>query len=77
MFNAKQLKDEWMNANPFKPFRVCLTDGKAYDVPNHDAALITQNYLEVGIGLNDEGIPRTIARCAIPRIVRIEELQAA
>ena len=76
MFNAKKLK-EMMAENPFRPFRVHLSDGKTYKVPNHDAAFITQNFLEVGLDLNRDGIARRSVNCAILHITQIEYLKAA
>jgi len=75
MFTAQQIKD-MMTAQPFKPFRICMSDGKTFDITNHDAAFITRSYVEVGIEF-DSGIAANIARCAIIHISRIEDLQPA
>lgn len=32
---------EWLNASPFKPFAVCLTDGRKLRVPSPDHLTIT------------------------------------
>jgi hypothetical protein len=37
MITAIELKER-MHAQPFKPFRLCLSDGKKYDINNHDMA---------------------------------------
>ena len=74
MFNAKQLK-EFMDAKPFRPFKVLTSDGKSYAVPHHDAAFITQNKIEIGLDLNEDGIARRSVYCAILHIASIEELQ--
>jgi hypothetical protein len=76
MFTAKQIKDV-MNAQPFKPFRLCMSDGKTYDIPNHDAAWVTKNFVEVGMDLDASGIAENIRRCAILHITSIEDLQPA
>ena len=76
MFNAKQIKD-LMEAKPFRPFRIHLSDGKTYEVPNHDAAFVKQNEIEIGLDLNKDGIARRSVRCAILHISEIEEMQAA
>jgi hypothetical protein len=76
MFNAKQLKD-LMDAKPFRPFRVHLSDGKTYEVPNHDAAFVKQNEIEIGLDLDKDGIMVRSVRCAILHISQIEELQPA
>ena len=76
MFTAKQIK-EMMDAQPFKPFRICMSDGKIYEVPNHDAAFVTKNYIEVGLDLDATGIAENVGRCAILHIARIDDLQPA
>lgn len=76
MFNARQLK-ELMDATPFRAFRIHLSDGKSYKVPNHDAAFITQSKIEIGLDLNKDGIARRSVHCAILHISQIEELQPA
>jgi hypothetical protein len=76
MFTAAQIK-KLMDTNPFKPFRLCMSDGKTYDIPNHDAAFVTRNFIEVGIDPAPNGIAENLDRCAIIHITRIEDLQAA
>ena len=76
MFNAKQLK-ELVGAQPFRPFRVHLSNGSAYEVMHHDAAFVTQSKIEIGLDLNKDGIARRSVHCAILHIAEIEELQAA
>jgi hypothetical protein len=76
MFNALELQ-KMMRATPFQPFRIRMTDGSAYEVPNHDAAFVTRNYLEVGTDLDQNSIPGKVVRCAILHITQVEDLQAA
>ena len=76
MINAEQIK-KLMNTQPFKPFRLCMSDGKTYDITNHDAAFVTRNYIEVGIDPDPHGIAEHLDRCAIIHITRIQDLQTA
>lgn len=76
MVNAVELL-KFMDAKTFKPFRVKMSDGSVYDVPHHDAALVTRNYLEIGTDLDSNKIPGTVTRCAIIHITQIEDLQPA
>ena len=76
MFNAAELQ-KLMKANPFVPFRVCMSDGSTCEVPNHDAAFVTRNWLEIGTDLGQDNIPGSVTRCAILHITQIEELQPA
>jgi hypothetical protein len=76
MMTARILRER-MNAQPFKPFRVCLSDGKAFDIPNHDVAFVKEGMIEIGVELNTEGFAIHCVECAILHITRIEELVPA
>ena len=76
MFTAREIKD-LMTAQPFKPFRLCLSDGTSHAVPHHDAAFVTRNFVEVGINLDSDGISERVVRCAVLHISKIEDLQPA
>ena len=34
---------ELRDAEPFVPFRICLTDGKFYDIPHRDFLMISRH----------------------------------
>jgi hypothetical protein len=70
---ARKLRER-MQAQPFKPFRICLCDGKAFDVTNHDMAWVKEGLIEIGIELNSEGFAVHTAECAILHITRIEDI---
>jgi len=76
MFNARQLKDR-MNSQPFKPFRLCLSDGKTFDIRNRDTALVKRDAIEIGLDADPNGIAERFVECAIVHIIRIEDLVAA
>jgi hypothetical protein len=76
MFSAKELKN-LMDSKPFQPFRVHLSDGKTYEVPNHDSAFVKRNEIEIGLDLDKDGIMVRSVRCAILHITQIEQLQEA
>jgi len=42
MITAMQLRER-MDELPFRPFRVTLSDGRSFGVPNHDVALVKRN----------------------------------
>jgi hypothetical protein len=66
-----------MQTQPFKPFRIVLSDCRRFDVPNHDAAFVKRNSVEVGLDLDDKGFARRSVECSILHITSIEELRAA
>lgn len=65
-----------MKTQPFRPFRLCLTDGKTFDITNHDMAWVKEGVIEIGIELNREGFAVHTADCAILHITRIEDIPA-
>ena len=75
MITARQLR-QLMTANPFRPFRIHLSDGSHYDVTNHDVALIERNTVDIGLNLDADGIAEKLVRCAIIHIVKLEDIEA-
>jgi hypothetical protein len=74
MITAKQLR-ELLQARPFKPFRICMSDGAHYDITNHDMAFVGRNTVEIGLNLDPDGFAEYFARCSILHITRLEDLQ--
>jgi hypothetical protein len=69
---------ELRDAQPFVPFRICLTDGKTYDVPHRDFVMIARSVIDIGVSTQqDPGIYDQIVRISPIHIVRVENLQAA
>jgi hypothetical protein len=62
-----------MQANPFVPFRIHTTDGRHFDVPNHDSAMLFNNYVMVATGPVDDGFAFWSERVAYLHIVSIRE----
>jgi hypothetical protein len=65
---------ELLQAKPFRPFRICLSDGSHYDITNHDMAFVGKNTVEIGINLDREGFAEYFARCSILHITKLEDL---
>jgi len=76
MFTAIHIK-ELMSTNPFRPFKIKMSDGSSHEVPNHDAAFVTRSFVEIGLDLDKNEIPGRIARCSILHIANIEDLETA
>ena len=76
MITAEQIR-ELLRANPFKPFRIYLSDGSGYDITNHDMAMVGRNTVEVGVHPDAQGFATYFARCSILHITRLEDLQPA
>jgi hypothetical protein len=76
MITAKQIR-ELLQARPFRPFRIALSDGTHYDIVNHDLAWVMKNTVEVGLNLDPDGFAEYAARCSILHITNLEDLPAA
>lgn len=74
MFTANQLKER-MEEQPFRPFRIRMSNGEAYDIKNHDAAWVLRNAVEIGIDPDADGFVSNTRRCAILHIASIEDIQ--
>lgn len=73
MMTAKQIR-ALLEAKPFRPFRICLSDGSQHDVTNHGMALVGRNTVEVGLHLDADGFAEYFARCSILHITRLDDL---
>lgn len=76
MITAKQIR-ELLQARPFKPFRICLSDGTHYDITNHDMAFVGKNTVEIGLNLDPDGFAEYFARCSILHITKLEDIPEA
>ena len=68
---------ERMNETPFRPFRITLSDGRSFNVPNHDAAFVKRNSIEIGIDLDRRSFAQKYVECAILHITSIEDVPTA
>jgi hypothetical protein len=73
MITAKQLR-ELLQAKPFRPFRICLSDDAHYDITNHDQAFVGRNTVEIGLNPDPDGFAEYFARCSILHITKLEDL---
>ena|ERR1043166_1351590 len=76
MITAKQVR-ELLQAKPFKPFRIYLSDGRHYDITHHEMAFVTQHTVEVGINLSADGFAEYVARCSILHMTSLEDIPEA
>ncbi|MBI5772218.1 MAG: hypothetical protein HZA89_00565 [Verrucomicrobia bacterium] len=67
-----------LETNPFVPFRIHLSDGKAFDIKHPDFVWVFRTRVDIAVPSEDErGIKDHVERCSLLHIVRLEELQAA
>ncbi len=66
---------ERLDKRPFEPFRICMTDGRTYDITHPELCLPGRT--TVHVALPDPKLKRTVLRvdqCALVHIVRFEPL---
>jgi hypothetical protein len=73
MITAKQIR-ELMNAQPFRPFRIHLSNGIHHDITNHDMAFVGRNMVEIGLNLDPDNFAEYFTRCSILHITELEDL---
>jgi hypothetical protein len=68
-----------LDAEPFTPFRLCLSDGSSYEIQHPDQVLVTTWSVEIGVPEQQpqSRIYNRIAHCSLLHIVKVEKLQAA
>jgi hypothetical protein len=76
MITAKQVRD-LVTANPFRPFRIHMSDGSQHDVLNRDMAIVERNTIDIGINVDPDGIADGLVRCSILHIVKLADLVPA
>lgn len=67
MITAVQLRER-MNEIPFRPFRITLSDGRAF---------VKRNSIEVGVELDSRSFAAKYVECAILHITSIEDISTA
>ena len=66
---------EFTRKRPFAPYRVCVTDGRTYDIRHPDQVIVLRSRIVIGVG-SENGVPDHIEHIALIHVVRIEELQS-
>ena len=66
-----------INAKPFTPFRVFLSDGQTYDVTDRAYAYMTVTEFIIGLNPDESGFPTKSAYISPNHVVRVEPLEAA
>ena len=59
---------------PFQPFRVCLSDGAAYEVRQPEMVLIMQCEVVIALPEAGEQFPRHLVYCDLLHVTRIESI---
>ena len=64
-----------LDRRPFEAFRICLTDGKTYDIRRPDLCVVDRSTIHVGVpDPRRPGVAMDVHLCALVHIVRFEPL---
>jgi hypothetical protein len=68
----------FLRRQPFRPFRLALTDGRAYDVMHPELAMVGRSSMEVGLARPEdpENIAERIVSISLLHIMQIEPLES-
>jgi len=73
MFRFEDVRQR-VDKRPFEPFRICLTDGRTYDIRHPELCLPGRTTVYVAIpDPKRKGAVMRVDQCALVHIVRIEE----
>jgi hypothetical protein len=53
-----------------------MSDGRTFEVPNHDAAFVKKNTIEIGTHLDAGWFSEKYVACAILHITSVEDISA-
>lgn len=69
---------EFLRRQPFRPFRLTLTDGRTYDVMHPELAMVGRSSMEVGLARPGdlEKIAERIMSLSLLYIMQIEPLES-
>ena len=66
-----------LERQPFRPFRICLSDGSHHDVRNPNLVFLTRSTVMIGVLEDDEGFPDRVVYCDALHISRLEPIEPA
>lgn len=64
-----------LKKQPFQPFRLVMSSGKAYEVRHPEMAFLSKTSLYVGVDVEDE-IPADFRICSLLHVTTIEPVNA-
>jgi len=65
---------ELLTQRPFRPFRLVMSSGQAYEVRHPEMAWLTRTDILVGIDETDEGVPAEFRICSLLHVTAVEPL---
>ena len=68
---------ELLSQRPFRPFRLILSSGQAYEVRHPEMAMLTRTDILVGTDVADDGVPAEFKICSLLHVTAVEPLTSA
>jgi hypothetical protein len=69
---------ELLDARPFVPLRIHLSDGKVFEIRHPDFVWVLRSRLDIAVPAEGNGgFVDHVEHCSLLHIVRVEELSAA
>jgi hypothetical protein len=66
-----------LNLRPFKPFRLVMSSGQAYEVRHPEMAMLTRSDMLVGTDIADDGVPAQFKICSLLHVATFEPITPA
>jgi len=66
-----------LRQRPFRPFRVVMSSGEAYEIRHPQMAFLTQTDIIVGVRELEEGIPEEFRICPLLHVTAIQPTSSA
>jgi hypothetical protein len=63
---------ELLAQRPFRPFRIVMSSGQAFEVRHPEMALLTRTAMLIGTGEEDEGVPAEFRICSLLHVTAVE-----
>ena len=64
--------ERYLKHRPFKPFRLCMTDGSSYEVRHPEMLLVSRTAIAMAVHERDPQRPEGIVCCDPLHITRVE-----
>ena len=68
---------ERLHAQPFRPFRLKLSDGQSFEVKHPEQMMVFSHKIILGIGGNELGSFERDIHCSLLHVTSIEDTQTA
>ena len=62
---------------PFRPIRICMSDGASYEVHHPENALVTRTEVAIAVEADNGELPERMVYCDPLHVTRIEPLDGA